>query len=754
MNTPTSTYTSTQVASLSANPSSSKNVSMSNPDAPSEGADDVFGNNQLASSRASFSAAILNKIFTQVHPHQFTSSPLIDAEIQKLVTLLLRDYVASWFSVISDNDDFVTELIRTIAHVIRECERRLNRVDFIVLATRDLPEILKRHIYDYRHCCEKLGTSYGGGRTLDELFHGCQPHIALNDSASETEYLRGVADILLGMLLPETEHQNESVRYLLREILTNNVLAMLIDILADPDYLNHLFISLLDTEELDESPISDDHNYANSSPETNPDSPRRSSSFSYRDSNGIVSGNVEIDPNLTYGSDNDNEDTSNSVLFRVQATNNPFVRRRRQRKTLPPPGTTNPFVKFTMGGLEKMSNSIDKFKNLVTTRDPPVDTGGTSKQPSHRSKLAERRMLKRKQKAMNNDRMFEENGSFVDPKPSTLSLSKKSLDADQPISKTSPSMTKCLNESSQQDSSDKSISHSPITVFRTTDPLLSHRRPSLYESGASDSDTVPQSSLLQQKFQRQKGLSKKHQEQPQQPFQLNQPGLAQPELDSSEPIPFVAEVAPSNHTPPSHIDTDVRPTQDRAEGAESGIWSRLSAQFHEIWNYGYSLYHETRYGPWHLGPIDTTKYDRQYLEEPLLDFINEAFQIQTNECWILTQLMFFVKPILHSFATPFVNRRAFWPENIQAPSTYGVRSERDKQESKIELETYLVNLVSQLHTASYVPLLSRPLAEEQVRFLFSVFQSKTINKHLLFVVIDLILAHIAPEYAETRVSDD
>ncbi|KAJ1341449.1 hypothetical protein BSLG_003878 [Batrachochytrium salamandrivorans] len=528
MNTPTSTYTSTQVASLSANPSSSKNVSMSNPDAPSE-----------------------------------------DAEIQKLVTLLLRDYVASWFSVISDNDDFVTELIRTIAHVIRECERRLNRVDFIVLATRDLPEILKRHIYDYRHCCEKLGTSYGGGRTLDELFHGCQPHIALNDSASETEYLRGVADILLGMLLPETEHQNES---------------------------------LLDTEELDESPISDDHNYANSSPETNPDSPRRSSSFSYRDSNGIVSGNVEIDPNLTYGSDNDNEDTSNSVLFRVQATNNPF--------------------------------------NLVTTRDPPVDTGGTSKQPSHRSKLAERRMLKRKQKAMNNDRMFEENGSFVDPKPSTLSLSKKSLDADQPISKTSPSMTKCLNESSQQDSSDKSISHS-LSLF--SEP------PILFESSKAQS----------------KGLSKKHQEQPQQPFQLNQPGLAQPELDSSEPIPFVAEVAPSNHTPPSHIDTD-----------------------EQIANYLLLL------------------------------------------------------------------RRAFWPENIQAPSTYGVRSERDKQESKIELETYLVNLVSQLHTASYVPLLSRPLAEERVRFLFSVFQSKTINKHLLFVVIDLILAHIAPEYAETRVSDD
>jgi hypothetical protein len=186
----------------------------------------------------------LQEIYFLIQNYKLTSSSIVNAELSKVVALLLRDFVSSWYSNLSHDKEFYIELIQTIAYLTQEIERRLERVDWVGLLTFDFPTVLKCHIKDYRTCCSKAGTAYAGGSTIEELFYGCQPHVALQGGDSEMEYMRKVSEILLDTLIPEQELQSDSIRLLIREILCNNVLLMLVDLLSEPVYLNELFLKV------------------------------------------------------------------------------------------------------------------------------------------------------------------------------------------------------------------------------------------------------------------------------------------------------------------------------------------------------------------------------------------------------------------------------------------------------------------------------------------------------------------------------
>ena len=191
----------------------------------------------------SFSTSSLNKIFSCIRPHQLTSSPAVDKQLSKIITLLLRDFVSNWFSAISSDEEIYSEVIRIVSQLLMELEHRLSKVDWIDLLSQDIPQILKTHVKDIRSCSEKVGTAYAGGKNLEQLFFGAQPHIALEGSTqSEIEYLRRVADILIDNLMPTQESQSDAVRFLTREVLTNSVFAYLADTLSEPAYLNELLL--------------------------------------------------------------------------------------------------------------------------------------------------------------------------------------------------------------------------------------------------------------------------------------------------------------------------------------------------------------------------------------------------------------------------------------------------------------------------------------------------------------------------------
>lgn len=45
-----------------------------------------------------------------------TGSNLIDEQLQNVVTLVVRDFVLTWYTQLSDHQAFISELHRTIQH--------------------------------------------------------------------------------------------------------------------------------------------------------------------------------------------------------------------------------------------------------------------------------------------------------------------------------------------------------------------------------------------------------------------------------------------------------------------------------------------------------------------------------------------------------------------------------------------------------------------------------------------------------------
>ena len=125
----------------------------------------------------------LNTLYNQIRSHKLTDSESVDTELQKLLSLVVRDYIQDWFAHISDDPEFTDTLLESLGHVTREAERRLKKVDWVALLSRDVPLALRNHLSDHKSVCGKLGTAYAGGRSLEELF---QPHVALNDPRQST----------------------------------------------------------------------------------------------------------------------------------------------------------------------------------------------------------------------------------------------------------------------------------------------------------------------------------------------------------------------------------------------------------------------------------------------------------------------------------------------------------------------------------------------------------------------------------------
>eukprot|EP00842_Homolaphlyctis_polyrhiza_P002270 jgi/Hompol1/3043/HPOL_003093-RA len=601
----------------------------------------------------------------------------------------------------------VASVVQALAHATAEFERRLRRVDFIAFAAQDIPAALSRHLRDVRLCVERLGSAYAGGRSLPLLFHGLQPHVALDAPLAEIEYLRRISDILLACLLPESELKCESLRYLLREIVATRVLGMLVDVLSDPDYLNQLLLRIFEADEpVDESPPPEPSNDA---VETYSDGHAGHADHADLNDGSVLSfDNTHSEGySIATSDDNDNHDddddqlearqdsqhspfsddaiplqphddlshadSAHAPLFNIRATNNPFVRKRKKTiqvvhgATGPAPASaSNPFVKFTMGGIERVTNSLDKIKSLVA-REPSE----TRKPRQARAMLSQLRLQRRKQKALENDREFE--GLSPIESRSTMSFAADSAD----ISAIKPSVSP-QRERDQSPVRQAVSKQQQQQQHRSTQPTHLHQS-NLHTSSSLKPAISPLSNLPETTSRDTSRLPKLHFE--------DQDGqdIAAHESD---------------------------PALQATESTESWLFTQAK----EIWKFLWSLYHETRSGPWKLGPIDTTKYDRQYLDEPFVELLDEAFQIQAEEPWIYTQVMFFVKPIVHFIGSPFINRLvmkgvyaliceeqivnyllafriSFWPNNYPALN-YGVRSEREKLKTRALLEAHLINTLS------------------------------------------------------------
>lgn len=70
----------------------------------------------------------------------------MDLELYAFIAIIIREFVLTWYGKITNDQGFVEEVVRIIAHCTRGLEQRLRKVDLEGLLFDELPELLEAHV--------------------------------------------------------------------------------------------------------------------------------------------------------------------------------------------------------------------------------------------------------------------------------------------------------------------------------------------------------------------------------------------------------------------------------------------------------------------------------------------------------------------------------------------------------------------------------------------------------------------------------
>lgn len=100
------------------------------------------------------------------------NAPFVDNQLRLTLSLLIRDFICTWYFDLSNDEEFINSLLDIFIYLLNKLSKRFEKMDWTYFALKQFPEVLRRHLHDYRHSKEKIGTTYGSGRTLEDIFHG------------------------------------------------------------------------------------------------------------------------------------------------------------------------------------------------------------------------------------------------------------------------------------------------------------------------------------------------------------------------------------------------------------------------------------------------------------------------------------------------------------------------------------------------------------------------------------------------------
>ena len=75
-----------------------------------------------------------------------TSSNDVDLQLYAIISIIIKDFVQTWYNKITPDHEFVDEVIQIIAHCTRGIEQRLRRVDLESLLLDEIPALFHTHV--------------------------------------------------------------------------------------------------------------------------------------------------------------------------------------------------------------------------------------------------------------------------------------------------------------------------------------------------------------------------------------------------------------------------------------------------------------------------------------------------------------------------------------------------------------------------------------------------------------------------------
>jgi len=211
--------------------------------------------------------------YIQRKPHSSNNEiDELSPEIDKLIKLILQDFVASWVDLITQDRVILHESELLLQHIFHGLHGRMYKTDtlkvinVIILMFRD-------HLHNIRQAQmvfkaqrkrrkssastpQPEGSSPLRSQTFNKSVEDCfgakvEFHPAIKGTDTEASYLKSVIELLLIQLLREDLLESKSLFCALKELLMFNVLQNVINLLCDSTFLHELIIKILSDNDPD-----------------------------------------------------------------------------------------------------------------------------------------------------------------------------------------------------------------------------------------------------------------------------------------------------------------------------------------------------------------------------------------------------------------------------------------------------------------------------------------------------------------------
>lgn len=184
----------------------------------------------------------------------YPQSVLISDAIDRVLGLVLKEAVSSWYGNISKSPAFVNEVDREIRLAAESIRDRLLAEDLVNIVISRIVPIVTSHLREYVQA-ERAVRGRAGSRNITESEEldlaiatkykdgKLHPAISLtfpDPKLSQQEYMRKVVVRILPDVLPENLIKSRAVTVLVKEIVACAVLHPVMQLLSDPDTWNQL----------------------------------------------------------------------------------------------------------------------------------------------------------------------------------------------------------------------------------------------------------------------------------------------------------------------------------------------------------------------------------------------------------------------------------------------------------------------------------------------------------------------------------
>ncbi|KAJ5894146.1 PX-associated sorting nexin 13 [Penicillium taxi] len=142
-----------------------------------------------------------------------TSSNDVDLQLYAIIAIIMKDFVYSWYSKITPDQALVNEVLLVIAHCTRALEQRIRQIDVTQLVFDEIPALVEAHIASYR-LAKKQSSMSGLPTSYRAIYHELNPHPGLSPVPDSID--------------PDTitmQRENEEVY---RRLLANGILTILL----------------------------------------------------------------------------------------------------------------------------------------------------------------------------------------------------------------------------------------------------------------------------------------------------------------------------------------------------------------------------------------------------------------------------------------------------------------------------------------------------------------------------------------------